>query len=171
MNLIPKKETFSAFDIPNNIFQFCLGWAWDKLFRTDFIRENNIRFQSIINSNDQQFTYTAICLAKAITTVNKRLVIKRHKHKDSISANRYKDPICYLSSFDKIKSNLKKKGIFNLVKESFWKNFHLLNIFLLKNLDQESKVNLYNNLHKKLYLWDYIYIFPPTSNKYRALHY
>ena len=171
LNLIPKKETFSAFDIPNNIFQFCLGWAWDKLFRTDFIRENNIRFQSIINSNDQQFTYTAICLAKAITTVNKRLVIKRHKHKDSISANRYKDPICYLSSFDKIKSNLEKKGIFNLVKESFWKNFHLHNIFLLKNLDQESKVNLYNNLHKKLYLWDYIYIFPPTSNKYRALHY
>ena len=47
LNLIPKKDPFSVFDISNNIFQICLGYAWDKLFRTEFINENNIRFQSI----------------------------------------------------------------------------------------------------------------------------
>ena len=51
LNLIPKKDPFSVFDISNNIFQICLGYAWDKLFRTEFINENNIRFQSINNKN------------------------------------------------------------------------------------------------------------------------
>lgn len=171
LNLIPNKDTFSVYDISNNIFQFCLGYAWDKLFRTDFIFENNIRFQNLINTNDQQFTYTALCFAKAITIIKKRLVIKRHYHKNSISANRNKDPTCYLRSFEKIKSNLEKKGLFNLVKESFWKRFFQLTIFLLKILDQDSKVNLYNSLHKKKNLWDYINIFPPSSNIYRAIHY
>ena len=171
INLIPKKEPFSVNDISNNIFQFCLGWAWDKLFRTDFIRANNIRFQNIMNINDQQFTYTALCLANKITTIKKRLVIKRLKHKNSISANKNKDPTCYLSSFDKIKSNLEKKGLFNLVKESFWKNFNLLNIYQLKTLNQESKLILYNALHKKLNLINYMINFPPTSNEFKALHY
>ena len=171
LNLIPKKDPFSVFDISNNIFQICLGYAWDKLFRTEFINENNIRFQSINNTNDQQFTYTALCLAKRITTINKRLVIKRHLRKNSISSNRNKDPTCYLSSFAKIKSNLEKYDMFNLVKESFWKNFYLFSIFLLKNLDQDTRVNLFDNLHEKFNLWDYIDIFPETSNIYKALHY
>ena len=170
INLIPKKEPFSVNDLSNNIFQFCLGWAWDKLFRTDFIRENSIRFQNIMNINDQQFTYTALCLANKITTIKKRLVIKRLKNKNSISANKNKDPTCYLSSFDKIKSNLEKKGLFNLVKESFWKNFNLLNIYQLKTLNEESKLILYNALHKKLHLINYIIKFPPNSNEFKALH-
>ena len=37
LDLIPKTNNFSVRDIPNYIFQFCEGWAWDKLFRTDFI--------------------------------------------------------------------------------------------------------------------------------------
>lgn len=171
INLIPKKEPFSVNDLSNNIFEFCLGWAWDKLFRTDFIRENSIRFQNIMNINDQQFTYTALCLANKITTIKKRLVIKRLKNKNSISANKNKDPTCYLSSFDRIKSNLEKKGLFNLVKESFWKNFNLLNIYQLKTLNEESKLILYNALHKKLHLINYIIKFPPNSNEFKALHY
>lgn len=171
LNLLPRKDPFSVYDVSDNIFQICLGYAWDKLFKSDFIYENNIRFQSINNTNDQQFTYTALCLAKSITTINKRLVIKRHFRKNSISSNRNKDPTCYLSSFEKIKSNLEKKDMFNLVKESFWKNFYHFSIFLLKNLDQDSRLNLFYNLHEKLNLWDYIGIFPLTSNIYRALHY
>ena len=171
LNLIPKKETFSAYEISDNIFQFCQGWAWDKLFRADFIKVNNLKFQNIANTNDVQFTYTALCLAKRITTINKRFIIKRHQHKNSLSANRKNDPSCFLLSFDKIISNLEGKGLFGLFKESFWKWALSLCIIQLKTLDQESKVILYNILHKKLNLWNYIDKSPQSCNRYRALHY
>ena len=171
LDLIPEKDPFSVFEISKDIFQFIEGWAWDKLFRTEFILSNNIRFLNIINFNDNQFTFTALCLAKSITTINESFVIKRHEHKKSLSANRWKDSTCFLLSFDKIQSNLKKNGLYSLVKESFWKWALKLCIIQLKNIDLNLKEYLYNILHEKINLWDYIENSPPSSNRYKALHY
>ena len=171
LDLIPEKDPFSVFEIPKDIFQFIEGWAWDKLFRTEFILSNNIRFLNIINFNDNQFTFTALCLAKSVTTINESFVIKRHGHKKSLSDNRSKDLTGFLLSFDKIQSNLKKNGLYNLVKESFWKWVFKLCLIQLKNMDINLKENLYNILHEKINLWDYIEKSPPSSNRYKALHY
>ena len=171
LDLIPEKDPFSLIDISKDIFQFIEGWAWDKLFRTEFILSNKIRFQNIINFNDNQFTFTALCYAKYITTITERFPIKRHGHKKSLSANRRKDPICFLLAFDKIKSNLEKKGLYNLVKESFWKWALKLCIIQLKYIDNNLKEYVYNILHEKLNLWDYIENSSPSSNRYKALHY
>jgi len=171
LELIPKKDTFSVLEISKNIFQLCEGWTWDKLFRADLILSNNIRFQNLTIFNDNQFTYTALCLSKSITTIKKRFVIKRHGHKKSLSANRNKDPSCFLLAFKKIKFNLEKAGLFNLVKESFWKWAIKLCIIQLKNLDQNSKEYLYNILHKKFNSWEYIDNSPKSSTRYRSLHY
>lgn len=65
-NLIPKRNNFSTLGISKNIFQFCKGWTSDKLFRTDFILSNNIKFQNISYFNDFYFTYTAIFFSKNI---------------------------------------------------------------------------------------------------------
>ena len=171
LDLIPEKDPFSLIDISKDIFQFIEGWAWDKLFRTEFILSNKIRFQNIINFNDNQFTFTALCFAKYITTINERFPIKRHGHKKSLSSNRWKDPTCFLLAFDKIKSNLEKKGLYNLVKESFWKWALKLCIIQLKYIDNNLKEYVYNILHEKLNLWDYIENSSPSSNRYKALHY
>ena len=96
LDLIPEKNPFSVFEISKDIFQIFEGWAWDKLFRTEFILSNNIKFLNIINFNDNQFIYTALCLAKSITTIKKRFVIKRHGHKKSLPTNRWTDPTCFL---------------------------------------------------------------------------
>ena len=171
LDLIPENNNFSVLEIPQIIFQFSEGWAWDKLFRADFILSNNIKFQSIINFNDNQFTYTALCLAKSITTTKELFVIKRHGHKKALSSNRKKDPFCFLLAFDKIKHNLEKNDLYNLVKESFWIWVIKLCIIQLKNLDKDSKENLFKILHKKFNEWEYFDFSPPSSNKYRALHY
>ena len=171
LDLIPNKETFFTSEISNNIFQIFQGWAWDKLFRKDFILSNNLKFQNIMNTNDFEFTYTALCISKIITIIKKRFVIKRHQHKRSLSANRWIDPSCFLLAFDKIIYNLEKKSLFKFVKESFWKWALSLCIIQLKTLDKQSKEYLYSILHKKLNKWDYIDNSPPTSNRYRALHY
>ena len=171
IDLIPKTNKFSVKDIPKHIFQFCEGWAWDKLFRTDFILSNNIKFSNILIFNDNLFTYTAICYASSITTIEERFVIKRHGHKKSLSSNRWKDPACFLISFEKIEYNLKKKGLYDLVKESYWEWVFKLCLIQLKNLDNFSKKFLFKILHKKFKLWNFIDNSSPSSNRYRALHY
>ena len=124
-----------------------------------------------MNTNDVQFTYTALCFAKIITIIKKRFVIKRHQHKASLSANRRMDPGCFLLSFDRIIFNLERKGLYNMFKKSFWNWALSLCIIQLKTLDKNSKEYLYDILHKKLNKWDYIDKSLPTSNRYRALHY
>ena len=171
LDLLPKKGTFSVLGVSKNIFQLFEGWAWDKLFKADFILNNHIKFQNLKIFNDNQFTYTALCLAKSITTLKKRFIIKRHGHKKSLSANRNNDPTCFLSAFNKIKSNLKKYGLYNLVKESFWKWAIKLCIIQLKHLNTDSKIYLFHILHKKFNSWDYIDKSSPVSSRYRSLHY
>ena len=171
LDLIPKTNNFSVKDIPNYIFQFCEGWAWDKLFRTDFILSNNIKFSNLLIFNDNLFTYTAICYANSITTVEERFVIKRHGHKKSLSSNRWKDPTCFLISFEKIVYNLKKKALYDLVQESYWKWAFKLCLIQLKNLDDYSKKLVFKILHEKFNIWNFTEKSPPNSNNYRAWHY
>ena len=39
-NLINNKTQFSPYEVKEHIFQFTIGWAWDKLYRRDFIVSN-----------------------------------------------------------------------------------------------------------------------------------
>jgi glycosyltransferase involved in cell wall biosynthesis len=43
-NLLPKFQPFSWKDMKSHIFQFYNGWAWDKLFKREFIKKWNIKF-------------------------------------------------------------------------------------------------------------------------------
>ena len=170
-DLIPKKTSFSPLEISNNIFQIFEGWAWDKLFKKEFILFNNIKFLNIINFNDNQFTYIALCKAKSITTIKKKLVIKRHGHKSSLTANRKENPFFFLNSFEKIKSNLEKSHLYHLFKKSFMNWVIKLCFIQLKNLDKKSKENLFDILHKKFNSLNFSDYSNPFSNKYMALHY
>ena len=118
LDLILNKNNFSVQEISNNIFQIFESWTCDKLFRTDFILSNNIKFQNIINYYDNQFTYIALCKAKSITTIQKRFVNKIHKM--SLSLNIKKDPLSFILSINRLKYNLKISNLYNLVKTSFW---------------------------------------------------
>ena len=166
-DIFNKKNTFSAIEISKDIFQFIEGWTFDKLFRTEFILSNNIRFQHIPNFSEIQFTYLALCFATSIITTNETLVIKR----SDFSYDYSKDPHSFISSFDKLKSNLQKYDFYNIVKGSFWKWALNLSLILLKNLDNNLKEYLYIKLHEKLKLLDDLEKYNFSSNQYKALHY
>ena len=171
LDLLPAKETFSAKEISNKAFQFCQGFPWDKLFRTDFIKQNQLKFQNLLNTNDAQFAFTAICLAERITVTDKRLITKRHQHKTSLSATRKKGPDCFIYAIEKIKSNLESKNIFKLFERSFWDWAISLCLIQLKTLDFTSKTYLYQILHKKFNEWNLIDNSAENSNRFRAIHY
>ena len=65
--------------------------------------------------------------------------MKRYKHENSLSSNRWKDPTCFVLAIEKIKYYLEQKKLFNLFKESFWRWAISLCIVQLKTSDNESK--------------------------------
>ena len=171
LDLIDKKNNISALQISKIIFQFCEGWTWDKLFRTEFILSNDIKFQNLSNYNDNQFTYTALCFSKSITVSKKRLVIKRQAHKNLLSTYKDKDSLDFLLAFNKIKYNLEKSGLYHIFKDSLWKWIIELSITRLIILNKDSKIIVFNILRQNFLLSNYINLYSPSSSRYRALYY
>lgn len=168
LNLIPKKEHFSIREVSGNIFQIFEGWAEDKLFRKDFILNNNIKFQEINNFNDIEFVYTSLCLANSLSVIKENLLLKA-VHKKNMNYE-WEDPNSFLLAFDKISLNLLKNGLYKKVRESFWKwaiNLGIINF----HLDEIAKVYLFNTIQKKFTELDYLDESSPSLKEYRFMSY
>lgn len=83
--MLPEKDPFDKYDIPESIFNFSTNVLWNKLFRRRFVLDRAIQFQSISQANDTAFVMFALFLAKKITHVKDWLVYHRTYNKDSIT--------------------------------------------------------------------------------------
>lgn len=62
-----------------DIFRRWRGWAWDKIFRRDFILSQKLEFQNLPVSNDLFFTYSALALSSKTIAVAKGYVLHRKR--------------------------------------------------------------------------------------------
>jgi len=69
-------QPFRFEDVTGNPFHI-MGFAWDKLFRRDFVVAGGFQFQALPNANDALFTYSALLQAKRIGFLNRQLVRRR----------------------------------------------------------------------------------------------
>ena len=120
LSLINKLKCFSTRDIPTQILQVAVPNLFIKLFRTDFIRINDIRFQAIKVCNDVYFDFMARILAKKITYTEKFLVTYRIKHNECLTYNRGEYSLCLVDAFMLLKQKLTENGIFSEVAISYY---------------------------------------------------
>lgn len=80
-----------------NIFERWRGWAWDKLFRRDFILSQKLEFQNLPVSNDLFFTYSALALSSKTIALAKRYVFHR-KRAGSVETTRDRSPLAPLEA-------------------------------------------------------------------------
>lgn len=118
-DLRPKKDVFSAEDIPDDIFRITTPAPWTKLFRHSFISQTGLQFQTLPNSNDLYFTLSALALAKRISVVDQALTFYRVNMASSTQGQKHKDPCCFLQAVDALYHELKKHGIYSLVERGF----------------------------------------------------
>lgn len=59
-------EMRSGSSFGDKLFASFVGWAWDKLFRAEFIREHGLKFQDLSSTNDAYFVFSALALAHSI---------------------------------------------------------------------------------------------------------
>ena len=137
--LIPG-EIFSVQEVSECVFQFCVGWAWDKLFNRAFIEINHLRFQNTKIHNDAFFVFVSLSNASRIVVMNDVLITKRRAVNTSISSTSnistyWKDLFIFIDTLDDYLTSHHIKTVF---ERSFY------------NLALHLAINRYNsNLSKK----------------------
>lgn len=104
------QEVFSANDIKNDIFKFP-STAWTKLYRRDFLLENDIRFQPIKVGQDQLFFFHSMITAKRMKVLNKYFYCYRKERVGSVTAVRKKknfSPIYVTRAIEELLKKLDK---------------------------------------------------------------
>ena len=118
---IPPYMPFARRQMTDNVFKVFVGWAWDKLFRTEFVKEHNLLFQEQRTSNDMLFVFAATVLAKRITVVpeDKVLAHQRRNNSSSLSNTREKSWQCFYNALNALKKRLEDEGIFEELEQDY----------------------------------------------------
>lgn len=118
-----KNKILTLDDYKNNIFKFC-PTAWSKLYRRNFIVENNIRFQEMKDSEDQLFYIHTMLKAKSIYILNENLYYYVKNREGSLTNNTMKSSISPIENFyasEKLLQQLKLSDNFiNLIINKFF---------------------------------------------------
>lgn len=113
-------NVFNYHDIDELMFESCVC-PWNKLYKREFVMENNIRFPKGLIFDDNVFYYNALLSANKICFIDEFLFIRRWYSKSSTTTG----DIRFISSLD----------ISNLI----------IDIFKDKNEFDNYKINLLNN--------------------------
>jgi len=119
MEHLPPYAPFSYRQLTTNVFCVFVGWAWDKLFRREFVKKYNLRFQEQRTSNDLLFVFSAIVLAKRIVVVPKILIHQRRDTKGSLSKTREKSWDNFYKALLSLRDTLRENGIYNELEKDF----------------------------------------------------
>lgn len=117
--LVEGKNMFSSNSISDKIFNFCCGWSWDKLFKTSFVRQCNIRFQEIRTTNDMLFVFYLLSKADCIFYFDEILVHRRINIMDSLSATRERSWDNFYLALYSLKERLISDGTYEKFRKSF----------------------------------------------------
>lgn len=117
--LLPGEKIFSYKDISENLFCLFVGWAWDKLYKKEFIIENKLKFQEIRSTNDMLFVFSALVCANRIAIIDENLIFHRIDNSKSISNTRDNSWECFYEALKELKNFLIKSGKYEELKKDF----------------------------------------------------
>ena len=117
-NLLPVGQPFAGLDVPYNLFGVFMGWAWDKLFRREFIEQLGITFQEQRTTNDMLFVFAALAKAERIVTMND--VLAHHRMvSGSLSVTREKSWHCFYDALCALCAQLRAWGLYERLEQDF----------------------------------------------------
>lgn len=153
-NYLPNKNPFNRNDIPEYIFSFTVGWAWDKLFKNDFVRRNGLKFLEQNIFEDTYFTCLACSLANQIYYLDEVLAHYRTNTSTSLSSSKGKYVDLIPNSFRSIRNRLEQEGLYAQLEKGFVNRLieALFDVFL--NTEGEPRERLYNQI-KDMYLKEF----------------
>lgn len=116
---------------------------WNKLYRTEFIRENRIMFQDLPCCNDVYFVLMSFFLAKKMIVLDiDRVMAYYRKHDETTKIGNNENPMCLFYALDQVRQELVERDLFHLYYEyfyveSFWTLFSIYKT--TKNISQKKE--------------------------------
>jgi len=142
--LLPETEVFSAEQIKEDFFQAFIWWAWDKIFRKEYIDKHGFKFQEIRTSNDLLFTVSAVLMADRISYTKEAFAVQRQKVESSLSNTRHLSYDCCLKATIALKDFMESADLYSRYERDF-KNYALnFLIWNINTISQTAYVDLYN---------------------------
>lgn len=146
---LPDKTVFSYKDVKQDFFGTFYSWAWDKIFRASFVRENNMYFQNLRSINDLFFVCCALVKAKRISVLKDEFVVKRVNNLNAITTNYSKsyNYNCFYEALMALKKQMMKWNIYEIFERDFI-NYALQ--FVIRALDNFKETMIYEELYELL---------------------
>lgn len=142
--LLPKKPVLQIEDIEGVAFEAFMGWPWDRLYSTAFVKEGGFEFPILPNSEDLVFVYDVLVHAESIGVVDEPLVKHRIDREGSISNSRLGNPESFYDAICMLKEKLRvDQDLYLRIEKSFlnWAlDYTLWNIASLPAGDVRSRI-------------------------------
>lgn len=137
---------FKLEDIKDFAFQFIHEIAWNKMFRHEFVKRSEIRFQNQVNANDQFFVFACVLTARRIVKINDYLLYYRIGTANQLSRNISQNPKCIWNATKATFDYINKLNQYGWYKKSF--NTYIVNRLMfslecLKNIEQRNLMEYY----------------------------
>ena len=113
----PDHMPFAPIEMKRYLFNSFQNWAWNKLFKKEFIDKNDLSFQEISRTNDMLFTCSALVLANRISVIDETLANYRTGLYGHLQATNHTDPDSFWTAYTETLFKLK-----GLLKDSY-KNY------------------------------------------------
>lgn len=150
VSIIPESLPFSPKEVADHIYQFTAGWPWDKLYKTEFVRNNNVTFQNTRIANDEFFVDVCYAVADRISVVSDILVYHRSNVESSLEFNREIHWKCGYDMAYALKDELKRRGIYELYRASYTKRIRRYLFWLLSSArDYSNYMEMYAFLQNR----------------------
>lgn len=139
---LPNKKLFCPDEVKGSVFNSFVGWAWDKVFKREYIIEKKLLFPSLRNSEDLVFTYLALALSKTIYCLDEVLIFHRVNRQGSVSSRLKDHPWDFYSAIILAKSRLKhNESLWDKYEHDFlnWAVHFTLWVGYFLNIDEVQK--------------------------------
>lgn len=139
---------FSPRDHAENLFDAFKNWPWNKLFRRDFLKDNEIIFPPLHRIEDLLFTCAALASAERIALLDE--VLYTYRFNDASSSTQTLDtaPLDFYESSRLLKAYLEYRGLFDIYRRTYvnWVGLCVIvNLFGTKT--PRGFIKAYNTLH------------------------
>ena len=115
------KDVIFPAEMKARLFDYCQT-AWSKVFRRDFLLENNLFFQEGIIFEDTEFFFRYLCRADKILVLHGTTYFYRVDVQNSIIANKDRRHFDVLKVFAGVEKTLRDCGWFEAVKKDFYRS-------------------------------------------------
>ena len=112
-------QEFSAYTVPEFIFQISSCNTWNKLYKREFVQRKGLQYQEIKTANDLCFVYSAIACAEKIAVLKQPLVKHRVLYSGNLQSVKVKSPLDFLLALKLLKQNLQQFGLWKQLKRSY----------------------------------------------------